>query len=97
MAIVRFGTPETKKSKKDGHTYASSQILVNNVPVGYVVKHSEVLYGVALPNPEGKGLVWTQFPGRDGALAHVRKNAEKALGFKTAQDPAATAQLAFGL
>ena len=95
-ASIKFSAPETKKSRKDGHAYASSQILVNNVPVGYVVKHSEVLYGVALPNPEGKGLVWSQFTGRDGAFAHVKKNAEKALGFKTAQDPNANAQTSFG-
>ena len=95
--MLKFSAPESKKSRKDGHVYASSQILVNNVPVGYVVKHSEVLFGVGLPNPEGKGLTWDQFANRDAAVAHITKNAEKALRFKNAQDPAATAQLALGL
>lgn len=95
--MLKFSAPESKKSKKDGHVYASSTILVNNVPVGYVVKHSEVLYGVGLPHPSKKGLTWEQFASRDAALTHVQKNADKALAFKTAQDPAATAQLAFGL
>lgn len=95
--MLKFSAPEAKKSKKDGHVYASSTILVNSVPIGYVVKHSEVLYGVGLPHPSKKGLVWEQFAGRDDALAFVRKNAEKAFANKAAQDPDSTAQMAFGL
>jgi hypothetical protein len=94
--MFKFSAPVTKKSPKDGHTYASSSVIVDGVAVGYVVKHSEVLFGVGLPHPAKKGLVWKQFASRDEVIGFLKTNADKALRFKSANSPEEAAQTTFG-
>lgn len=93
---IKFGQPIVKKSKKDGHTYATSEVVVDGIKVGYVTRHSEVLFGVGLPRPQGKGLVWKQFASRDEVRGYLKTNGEKALAAAIAAQPEA-AQASFGL
>ena len=93
--MFTFTKPEMKRSKRDQHEYQSAGILVNNVQIGWVTKHSPVLYAVALPSEGKNKYEWRRFESRQKAIDFIKANIDKAVEIAAKQTPLQQTTLGF--